>query len=393
MRQTALSPCGPKTAPDVQLQVHETINAQQRRKVLKFRNQIMVDELGIDATIPSEAQRRDEAARDEAARHLYLTAGQEIVGCLRLYASDMVVPSEQMIAAYLLDAFMEFGPECLSFSDHMAIAKAWRGGRVSALMKAAAFKLARNSGALFDFTHCPPALVSLFEKLGYRSYGGEQLQTDAGLQIPLVLVMDDVEYLRQINSPFAALTTSQPPDPNVVKWFHDTFPKACQRPVKALRNEDRLWQYLTQQLHQNPLHGIPLFDGLNRKEARLLLRSASTLALRDGDYLARAGEVNSEIYVILSGTVEVRDAAGAVLADFGKGSTVGEIAYLSAVPRTADIVVVQDAEVLVLTQSLFPAMIESAPKLASKVLFNLTLILAERLTATSQKLSSYSQGV
>ena len=55
-------------------------------------------------------------------------------------------------------AFVKFGPECHSFTDHMVIADVWRsGGKVPALMRAAAFKLARNGGPLFfDFTYCPP---------------------------------------------------------------------------------------------------------------------------------------------------------------------------------------------------------------------------------------------
>ncbi len=69
----------------------------------------------------------------------------------------------------------------------------------------------------------------------------------------------------------------------------------------------------------------------------------------------------------------------------------GEIAYRGAMPRTADIVITEDAEVLVLTQDMFRKTIKSDPAIASKVLFNLTLILADRLKTTSQKLSGYTQ--
>ncbi len=127
--------------------------------------------------------------------------------------------------------------------------------------------------------------------------------------------------------------------------------------------------------------------------ARQFVKNATTLILRSGDRLARADDTAFEAFVVLSGNVEIRDRDGSVLARFDRGSTVGEIAYLAAMPRTADIVVTQDAEVLVLTQEMFRKTIDSEPAIASKILFNLTLILAERLRATSQNLSSYTQGL
>lgn len=390
MSNAALKSTG-KKAPGARLQVREAANAQQLRKIMIFRNRIMVDELGISPSPVNNARHLEEMARDKIARHLFLTADNAIAGYLRLYTSDMLGPSQEMIGNYGLDAFAEFDAKCLSFTDHMVIAAGWRDGKVPALMRAAAFKLARNDGAHFDFTYCPPALVGLYEKIGYRCYSENYLETDEGLQVPMILVMDDIEHLIAINSPFANLATSIGPDPSFVDWFHGNFSDAVGHTVKALRNEDKLWKYLTKQLHQNPMHGVPLLDELSYDEARRFVRTGTTLILRGGDRLARAGDMAFEAYVMLSGRLEIRDSHGSILASFEKGATVGEIAYLGAMPRTADIVITEDAEVLVLTQDMFRKTIKSDPAIASKVLFNLTLILADRLKTTSQKLSGYTQ--
>ncbi len=53
---------------------------------------------------------------------------------------------------------------------------------------------------------------------------------------------------------------------------------------------------------------------------------------------------------MLSGNVEIRDRRGAILTRVEKGVIIGEIAYLAATPRTANMAGAQDAEVLVLTQ-------------------------------------------
>ncbi len=378
---------GKKKAAKSRLQVHEAANSEQRQKVLTFRKQVMVDDLGIQPASSHDQQHRDHAARDKAARHLFLTSHGAVAGCLRLYTSDMIAPSPEMTEIYGLDTFADFGPAYLSFTDHMVVGERWRGSQAPALMTAAAFKLARSAGAHFDFTYCPPALVGLYEKIGYRSYSGKYLDIDEGLQVPMVLVMDDVQHLQSINSPFAPLALLKKPDPTIVRWFGGKFPEAASRPVKALRDEQNLWQYLTRQLHQNPLHGVPLFENLSYDEARRFLKNSTTLVLRGGDYLARAGDVSDEAFIVLSGNVEIHDRQGLVLAHFDKGAVIGEIAYLAATPRTADMMVTQDAEVLVLTQETLKKNMQTEPAIANKVLFNLTLILAERLKATSDQLS------
>ena len=381
-----------KKAPDGRLQVQEASNAEQCHKILKFRNQVMRDELGIEPDATLDRQRLDEAARDKAARHLYLSSNGAVAGCLRLYTADMIAPSQNMVDIYGLEAFVEFSPKYLSFTDHMVIGARWRGSQAPALMTAAAFKLARSAGAHFDFTYCPPTLVGLYEKIGYRSYTSEYLEIDEGLQIPMILVMDDYDHLQTINSPFAKLALLKKPEPSISNWFRDKFPEAARRPVKALRDEQNMWHYLTQQLHQNPLHGVPLFDGLSYDEARRFLRNATTLVLRDGDRLARIGDMSDEAFILLSGTVNILGRYGSVMARFDKGAVVGEIAYLAATPRTAEIIVTKDAKILVLTQNTFKNVMSRDPMIANKLLFNLTLILAERLKVTSQILSNHTQG-
>ncbi|MBT3535488.1 MAG: cyclic nucleotide-binding domain-containing protein [Rhodospirillaceae bacterium] len=374
------------------LQVREVANAAQRDKILEFRNRIMVEEMGIDPNSMDEGEQRDHAARDASARHLFLTSGKSIAGCLRSYTADLIAPSKDMKDVYELEAFSVFQPSFLSFTDHMVIGSRWRGSQAPALLTAAAFKLARGLGAHFDFTYCPPALVGLYEKIGYRCYNGRYLDAGEGLQVPMVLVMDDVAHLKSINSPFAPLAMLKPPDQNFVNWFAGQFPESVGYKVKALRDEQNMWEYLTRQLHQNPLHGVPLFEELTYDEARRFLRNATTLVLRGGDRLARAGDMGKEAFVMLSGTVEIRDRNGLVMARFSKGAVVGEIAYLAATPRTADMVVTSDAEVLILTPDMFRKTMQKEPGIASKVLLNLTLILAERLTATSAQLSANTQG-
>ena len=292
----------------------------------------MASEMGIRPDSSDVTQQHDQATRDEAARHLFLTAGKSIASCLRSYTAEMIAPSDDMIKIFELETFAEFKPAQLSFTDHMVIGKRWRGTQAPALMTAAAIKLERRLGAHFDFTYCPPALVGLYEKIGYRCHANQYWEAAEGLQVPMVLVMDDVLHLQAINSPFAPLALLKTPDQSIVSWFAGKFPDAAGRQVKALRDEQRLWEYLTRQLHQNPFHGVPLLEDLTYDEAQRFLKNATTLVLRSGDRLARAGDIGEEAFVLLSGMIEIRYRKGAVMAHFTKDAVVGEIAYVAATP-------------------------------------------------------------
>ena len=113
--------------------------------------------------------------------------------------------------------------------------------------------------------------------------------------------------------------------------------------------------------------------------------------------LAKAGTANDRLQVreVVNTAqrekiLQFRDRHGSILARFAKGAVVGEMAYLAATPRSADIVITRDAEVLVLTKDMFRNTIKQEPSVASKMLLN--LILSERLLATSAQLTAHTQG-
>jgi len=107
------------------------------------------------------------------------------------------------------------------------------------------------------------------------------------------------------------------------------------------------------------------------------------LQSKRGDKIVRAGDVGNEMFVLLTGAVEVRTTDSQdsehVLTTMGQGDVFGELAFLSAIPRTADVVAVADSEVLVLTQQFFERATKAMPAVTAKVLFNMSLILCERL--------------
>lgn len=383
MKETVAEKPGGKN----KLEINVAKNKNDRLNVYHFRFQVLAEELGLTGFDIDEKAESVVDEHDRVSDQVYVTRNNEIVASVRLFSGRDKIPRE-FTENYGLKPFAKFGAKALSFTGRLTVDARLRGSEVPALISSSTFKMALKNGALFDFTHCPPELVVLYERLGYRRYTDNFSHPDLGLQVPLVMVLHDVEHLVQSKSPFADIVRNMDVKKEPVHWFRRTFPDAAVSVGAKADDEQKFWDFLTNQLHQNPLHGIPLFEGMSFREAQQFLRSASVIQYKSRASLTRAGDKGREMFVILSGTVEVKaPGSDAMLAELTRGALVGELAFLSETPRSANITVVDEAEVLVLSQEVFNQVVESIPQVAAKVLFNLSLILCGRLKDTSALVS------
>lgn len=254
------------------------------------------------------------------------------------------------------------------------------------LLLGAAYKLARERGARFDFCHCPPSLVPLYERLGYRQYVDNFVDDSDGFRVPMVLILEDVGHLNAVGSPFFTLACKFENNRDTTIWFASEFSDAIGH---ATMYEDAFWKFLTECLHESPSAGMPLLDGLGKDEAKRFLALGTVLRGKPGDTIVRAGDGANEMFVVLAGTVEVRGDADGVehtIVSFGRGEVFGEIGFLGAAQRIATVVATSDLEVLVLTQGFCRKAMHTMPEVTVKVLLNLSLILCERLRTSTENL-------
>ena len=126
------------------------------------------------------------------------------------------------------------------------------------------------------------------------------------------------------------------------------------------------------------LKGVPLFEGLSRKELVQLERECEDLEVEPGKVLCREGEIGHEFFVIVDGKVQVT-RQGRRIATLGGGDFLGEIALVTELPRTAMVTAETPVRLFVLTGREFHAVLDQNPKVERKVL----RALARRLAATS----------
>jgi CRP/FNR family transcriptional regulator, cyclic AMP receptor protein len=124
------------------------------------------------------------------------------------------------------------------------------------------------------------------------------------------------------------------------------------------------------------LDGVPLFDGLSKKELTQLARLSEDLEVEPGKVLCKEGEIGKEFFVIVDGKVKV-NRKGRRVATRGSGEFVGEIALLEDLPRTATVTAETPVRLFVLTRKDFRHLVDVNPGVERKVMRALARRLAE----------------
>jgi hypothetical protein len=352
-------------------------SAAERAEVFQFRYRVQVEELDMDPAGADRDQRLVRDGLDADATHLTLRQRGEIVATVRLSGGPSAPLPREVDPIYRLSQFDLFGRRALTLTDRLVIAREHNHAEAAVLL-GAAYKIARRQGSRFDFTHCAPGLVRLYEQLGYRRYTECFVDSETGYRVPMVLLTEDLGYLRTMRSPLAGIAAGYRNPPETALWFARSFPEFAGLNAEPIRDEERFWQYLCDRLRQSPTVGIPLFAGIEFRDVRRFLSIGTILRVRKGETILRAGTHSEEMYVVLSGAVEAQ-IRGEPVAAFGRGDVFGEIAFISAEPRTADVIATDDTELLVLTQDYLKRAMGALPEIAAKVLFNLSLVLCQRL--------------
>ena len=124
---------------------------------------------------------------------------------------------------------------------------------------------------------------------------------------------------------------------------------------------------------------IPIFSGLSPNRLQKVLDICSERSFRAGQTVCAAGDESTEFYVILSGDLSVRTAAGLELAVIGRMGVVGEMGVLTGQPRSASIVATRDTTVLSVQGDALDRLVEADRDVGLHVYRNFARLLCGRL--------------
>ena len=105
-----------------------------------------------------------------------------------------------------------------------------------------------------------------------------------------------------------------------------------------------------------------------------LLADADSRSFKAGETIFRAGDPASELYVVQSGTVEIR-IGDRVIETVSENGIFGEMALIDAAPRSATAVAAGDVRLVPVAQKQFLFLVSQTPFFA----LNVMRVLARRL--------------
>lgn len=148
-----------------------------------------------------------------------------------------------------------------------------------------------------------------------------------------------------------------------------------------------VWDLLYTRLGNQPHKEIPLFSGLRPFQAKIVVLLGKLAKAKPGEMLTQQGELKEELYVLLNGRVDVyRSEDRRVIRSCGRGEVIGEMGLVRHKARSADIVVAEETEYIVIDAASLDRMQRRYPRIAATVFLNLTRILSDRLENTTNQL-------
>jgi CRP/FNR family transcriptional regulator, cyclic AMP receptor protein len=136
------------------------------------------------------------------------------------------------------------------------------------------------------------------------------------------------------------------------------------------------------------LRRVKIFRDISEPHLVALWVRLSERRLRKGEVLFRAGDPGEEVFLIRAGNIvvssPVQGRVEQVLAHLGPGDFFGEMSLFDEEPRSATIQAATDALLLSLSrQSLFQ-FIESNPRAAAALLYQVVRVISSRLRASTE---------
>lgn len=133
------------------------------------------------------------------------------------------------------------------------------------------------------------------------------------------------------------------------------------------------------------LRSHPFFTGLDSRIVERLVPHALTRKVKRGTLLFRKGDAGSNLYAVCAGAVRVSapsdQGKDAIFNLIVPGEIFGEVAFLDGGPRTADAVMIESGELMVVERRDFLPLLQDYPELALRLLE----VLCGRLRRTSQQ--------
>ena len=353
---------------------------EEKRAVYRLRYDVYVEEMGRYRTVADHAQRMLYEDCDARSRISYAAIDDEVVATARItWGGDGPLP-QRMIDQYGLAPFLaEVPASAIAVGERAMVRPHLRGTDLLLKLMCQGMHFANEHRIQLVFGDCEPHLLNLYLGLGQRTYSKTNVNSaEAGYLIPLVLVIEDLEYMQRLNSPLLEHLRDFGDDARIPACIQQAIAESAV--VSRLHTTSAsYWGEVHGALSELEANRISALDGFTEDEAARCLEKSSIIECQSGDRVLKKGGVARNLFVVLDGTLEVRDG-DAVEAVLSPGDVFGEMAFLLERPRSRDVYAVTDGvRILSLSETKLREMISSDPGIAARLLLNISKMLCLRI--------------
>ncbi|MCC5816569.1 MAG: GNAT family N-acetyltransferase [Leptospira sp.] len=360
---------------------------EEKMAIYLLRYDIYINELERNQEHADNKRKIIQEPWDKTAYLLYAVNADEIIGTVRLnLKKDGPLEYEEL---YDMDKFSPYFPDKISMTTKLLVKEKYRNSIAASSLVMTAYEMYRKWGLVFNFIDTRPHLVRLYQQLGFRFYKENINHPEFGNAIPMVLILNDIEYLKQVRSPFQMIAKKYSNTGDGSLFFKNHFSDYYSVKPLFTMDQETLWENFRTDLHKDPFEVLSFLTGFKPDQARKLLSQLDLLNYDPGDIVFCQNDESEGMYCILEGQVQVitqQDGKEMTLAILNQGEIFGELGFISKIKRTATLKVRTKAKLLILNQKEFFKLESNSPDLALRLLTNLFSILVSRFNEKHQAL-------
>lgn len=227
----------PETA--FQSAAHQAIIAGtqgERDSAFSVRYTVYIEEQAKRYSSADHASRRLMDKLDESATIILVFDRGGPCGTVRANWRSSPEARETYDHQFELTMFDLLDPGAISICSRLAVLRRCRGTRVAGLLFREIYTVGIQTGTIVSFAACAPFLRPLFSRFGFREYIEPWEDPIVGTLHRMVLVLDDLEYLSCVRSPFLGIARSLHVEHSTRNWLTELLDqyRGCQNRLQPL---------------------------------------------------------------------------------------------------------------------------------------------------------------
>lgn len=360
--------------PDELIQISTATSPEEKKEIYRFRYQIYVEEMSKYIHEVDHVNKLLYDDMDDWGLLLYAKAGSALVGTARINIGDIEAFSKEVTTFLSLrsfqDCYNDGRKHQFSFVTKIMVHPSYRNSPVFYKLIAKCYELTCNRDIPFIFGICNYHLIRIYEKLGMHRYYKNFELPGYGLQAPIVLLVNDIQHLRNIRSPFYRIARQRSVlDTRSVTWFHETFTRNSRFVNSQIVTEDDLWLLLYNRLLSPPNEAITILNELSVSDAKKFLHCCGSVIPFDPENkLVNQSDVSYSYNILLSGKLTSLTFLHPAKEYTLPGQPFGANGLTEHNKHTEDIMAVVSGEILILSGIAFQRFYHTHPEIAHKVI-------------------------